>query len=531
MVLSGFLCTDPNGGEGGIWGGGGGLTWDPDEAGTFYFETGNGDPRGGNPPLNAQGFPSDDDYYESVVKVVLDSSTSSNPNSNGWGMHITDYFTPSNVNALDDADEDFGSGSPLVLPDSAGIPGYPHLMVAAGKDGRIFLIDRDNMGKFNANGDNVLNAVYNSSTGVYTAPMLINGSLSTPAYYHGVLYWVSGYNNSMRKPTSSLRLPTPPSHTTLLPSLPFRKQPTGTSDTCPGPWRFRPTVPKIRKTRLSGSWILATTSYMPYTRLEPQHRIVEQRRRQHRNSKIRDARRRQWRGLRRHTERLASFRVDWRKHTGPGAEQRIEPERPGPIGFVRRTALDRQHGVAELCHQLRDSEVHKSERAIHDRGERRPGIDFLYRDRPEPKHDVLFPGREQQRRRLFFRLLSRQCDNDQSERHNPDGSRRAGRVPASGSEVYLNWTNTATNATGFTITPRPTAFSPRMSSRRPSPPLPITTPISLPASAQATLITTRFKRRIRPACRAVQTRRSRRSRMSRQRRRMPPPCRTATLSK
>ena len=129
---------------------------------------------------------------------MLDSSTSSNPNQNGWGMHITDYFTPSNVNALDDADEDFGSGAPLVLPDSAGIPGYPHLLVAAGKDGRIFLINRDNMGKFNATGDNVLNSVYNSNTGVYTAPTLINGSLSTPAYYHGVLYWVSGYSNDAK---------------------------------------------------------------------------------------------------------------------------------------------------------------------------------------------------------------------------------------------------------------------------------------------------------------------------------------------
>ena len=61
MVLSGVLCTDPNGGEGGIWGGGGGLTFDPDETfngqPAFYFETGNGDPRGGNPPLDSQWFP------------------------------------------------------------------------------------------------------------------------------------------------------------------------------------------------------------------------------------------------------------------------------------------------------------------------------------------------------------------------------------------------------------------------------------------------------------------------------------------
>ena len=76
-----MLCTDPNGGEGGyLGGGGGGLTFDPDESfngqPAFYFETGNGDPRGGPPPLDANGFPSDDDYYESLVKVEADSTTS-----------------------------------------------------------------------------------------------------------------------------------------------------------------------------------------------------------------------------------------------------------------------------------------------------------------------------------------------------------------------------------------------------------------------------------------------------------------------
>ncbi len=201
MVLSGVLCTDPNGGEGGIWGGGGGLTFDPDESfngePAFYFETGNGDPRGGNPPLNSEGFPADDDYYESLIKVEADpTTTATDQNSNGWGLQIVDYFTPYNVNALDDADEDFGSGSPLVLPDSAGIPGHPHLIVAAGKEGTIYLLDRDNLGKFNANDDNVLNSVYDPSTGITTPPVLINGSLSTPAYYHGTLYWVAGYNSN-----------------------------------------------------------------------------------------------------------------------------------------------------------------------------------------------------------------------------------------------------------------------------------------------------------------------------------------------
>ncbi len=201
MVLSGVLCTDPNGGLGGIWGGGGGLTFDPSETfngqPAFYFETGNGATRGGDPPLDANGFPADDSYYESLLKVEADpTTTAANQNSNGWGLRIVDYFTPYNVNALDEADEDFGSGSPLVLPDSAGIPGHPHLIVAAGKEGKIYVLDRDNLGKFHHNDDAVLNSVYDPNIGVTTPPVLINGSLSTPAYYHGTLYWVSGYNSN-----------------------------------------------------------------------------------------------------------------------------------------------------------------------------------------------------------------------------------------------------------------------------------------------------------------------------------------------
>ena len=200
MVLSGVLCTDPNGGEGGIWGGGGGLTFDPDEPSMANppstLKPATATPRRQSAP-RWQRLP----RRRRLLRIPgqgrgRPDHPASNPNSNGWGMKIVDYFTPYNVNALDDADEDFGSGSPLVLPDSAGIPGYPHLIVAAGKEGTIYLIDRDNMGKFNANDDNVLNSVYNPSTGVTTPPVLINGSLSTPAYYHGEIYWVSGYSSN-----------------------------------------------------------------------------------------------------------------------------------------------------------------------------------------------------------------------------------------------------------------------------------------------------------------------------------------------
>lgn len=198
--VSGVLNTSPNDGLAGIWGGGGRLTFEADGS-AFYFETGNGS--GGAPTLNASGFPVDGNYNEALVKVMADPTTSAtNQNINGWGFKVVDYFIPYNVAGLDNADSDFGSGSPIILPDSAGIAGHPHLMLAAGKEGKIYLIDRDNLGKFDPVNDHVINAVPNGS-GHNTPPNLIGGSLSTPSYYNGMIYWITGYNGAVNAYTIS----------------------------------------------------------------------------------------------------------------------------------------------------------------------------------------------------------------------------------------------------------------------------------------------------------------------------------------
>src|SRR5262245_44742696 len=189
FALSGVLNVSPNNGLSGIWQGGGRLAFEADGS-AFYFETGNGS--GGAPTLNASGFPTNANYNNALVKVVADSTTSpTNQNPNGWGFKVVDYFIPNNVVALDGADQDFGSGGPLILPDTAGIPGHPHLMVAAGKEGKVYLIDRDHLGHFTVGSDNV----------VSTLAAGIGGSLSTPAYYNGHIYWTSGYSNTARELT------------------------------------------------------------------------------------------------------------------------------------------------------------------------------------------------------------------------------------------------------------------------------------------------------------------------------------------
>jgi hypothetical protein len=59
---------------------------------------------------------------------------------------VLDLFTPSNVFTLDQNDWDLGAGGVLLLPDQPGL--IPHLAVAAGKDGRLFIMNRDFLGGF-----------------------------------------------------------------------------------------------------------------------------------------------------------------------------------------------------------------------------------------------------------------------------------------------------------------------------------------------------------------------------------------------
>ncbi len=195
FVLAGVFCTSPNDGEAGIWNGGGQLTFEPDGS-ALYFSTGNG--YGGVPTVNAQGFPSDANYNEAVVKLTNDPTTTggANQNANGWGFKVVDWFIPYNVDALDDADDDLGSGAIVLLPPSAGVPGHPNLLIAGGKEGALYVLDRDNLGHFNPTSDAALNSVPNGD-GDTTPAEVVNGLLSTPTYFDGYIYAMSGYDGAL----------------------------------------------------------------------------------------------------------------------------------------------------------------------------------------------------------------------------------------------------------------------------------------------------------------------------------------------
>ncbi|HZV36376.1 MAG TPA: PA14 domain-containing protein [Verrucomicrobiae bacterium] len=171
--------TTPNGLRGGIWQGGGGATVDPQ--GNFYYITGNGN---GSTDFNATGstFSTTNNFAMSVLKFVP---------SNGVPV-LTDFFTPYNQASLTSADSDLGSGAALVLPDSAGSAAHPHLLAAAGKAGKIYLIDRDNMGHFNSSGDTQIVQVLTNALGTGGQ----NGSYMTPAFFNNTLYYI-GMNSTL----------------------------------------------------------------------------------------------------------------------------------------------------------------------------------------------------------------------------------------------------------------------------------------------------------------------------------------------
>jgi autotransporter-associated beta strand protein len=195
FVLTGVLCTSPNDGLAGIWNGGGQLTFEPDDS-AIYFSTGNGS--GGAPTINSQGFPSDANYNEAVVKIENDTTTTggTNMNANGWGFKVVDWFIPYNVVALDNADDDLGSGAILILPASAGVPGHPNLLIAGGKEGALYVLDRNDLGHYSANSDAALDSVPNG-VGDDTPAEVVSGLLSTPSYFDGNIYAMSGYEGAM----------------------------------------------------------------------------------------------------------------------------------------------------------------------------------------------------------------------------------------------------------------------------------------------------------------------------------------------
>ena len=106
-----------------------------DDDGNLFVVTGNSGPAKSSPVVDPT-----TNLQESVIKFdkTLDPPL--------------DYFTPSNIQELDAGDMDFGSGGVMLIAGQYGKMNK-YLGVAAGKDGKMFLFDRNNLGHFNSAGN------------------------------------------------------------------------------------------------------------------------------------------------------------------------------------------------------------------------------------------------------------------------------------------------------------------------------------------------------------------------------------------
>jgi len=178
----------PNGSDGGIWMSG--TAPAADTAGNIYIINGNGT---FDTTLSASGFPTQGDCGNCFAKVSSGS------------LKLLDYFTPSDTVALSNADADLGSGGPLLLPDLVDATGTTrHLVVASGKNNpSIYVLDRDNMGKFNPNADNI----YQLLAGALSS----GGEFGKPSYFNIAVYYGAVGDTLKAFPITNAKLAVTPS--------------------------------------------------------------------------------------------------------------------------------------------------------------------------------------------------------------------------------------------------------------------------------------------------------------------------------
>jgi len=190
LAQEAVINTSPNGQRSGIWMSGGGPAADAD--GNIYFATGNGTSNGTS------------DFGDSIVKLGPPS---------GGVFPVLDYFTPYNQGALAAQDRDVASGGVVLLPTLAS---GQQLLTQQGKQGTIYLLDRNSMGKYCINqkpacsgsDPQIVEEIMHSSGGLY----------GSPAYWNGNIYW-TGVNEpikafSFNAKGSGLISTTPTSETT-----------------------------------------------------------------------------------------------------------------------------------------------------------------------------------------------------------------------------------------------------------------------------------------------------------------------------
>ncbi|MGC2112719.1 MAG: hypothetical protein WA655_24580 [Candidatus Korobacteraceae bacterium] len=172
MRQVGAWVSTPNGYQGGIWMSGCGLS--ADSAGNLYLSIANG-------PFDAYGEQPGSNFSDSIVRLRADAHD----------LSLADFFTPSAQAKMAQDDLDLGSAGVMLLPDQPGA--LPHLAITSGKNGHIYLLNRDHMGGYLAGRGNP--QIVQEVSGQ------LRQQMGTPAYWNGHLYFgagISPYNDAIK---------------------------------------------------------------------------------------------------------------------------------------------------------------------------------------------------------------------------------------------------------------------------------------------------------------------------------------------
>jgi hypothetical protein len=132
-------CTTPNGKEGGIWMAGNGPAADAN--GNIYLATGNGTPG----------------FNGNISDVINRGESALKLTPSGGTLTVSSWFSPKDVERLVASDLDLGVTGMLLIPNS-------DRAFTGSKDGKLYLLDRNNMGGFSADHDTNLQVIDLGST-------------------------------------------------------------------------------------------------------------------------------------------------------------------------------------------------------------------------------------------------------------------------------------------------------------------------------------------------------------------------------
>lgn len=159
----GVFNVSPQAGGSSFWNAGAGPA--ADDSGNIFIVSANGtyDIRSGG-----------QDYGDSVLRLKAAPE-----------LTVSDYFTPFNQSQLNLADIDLGSSTVVLLPEAVGSSAHPRLLVTAGKEGRLYLLDRDHLGGGQVDSDR---------GAVASLPILGHSLFGVPAYFNGNIYVGAEYS-------------------------------------------------------------------------------------------------------------------------------------------------------------------------------------------------------------------------------------------------------------------------------------------------------------------------------------------------